>query len=190
MAVAFMRFRRARTHEHGKHHNKGCCPAPTAQCDGRKQRPHERAAQHEKNRNLVDIPARSRIALCRALRGAWRRLNRQRQNVDGVSRRDRENQVRAPALCQPRRRHPVCAVGTLRSFDGTIGGFDFKDCTGHRLVGGEPVEINLEIFAAGNRNDLERVGSGLAAWQRACRHGLLFLVVMAFVGGSGGDRSA
>ena len=73
---------------------------------------------------------------------------------------------------------------------GTIRGFDFKRCAGHRLIGGEPVEIDLEIFAAGNRNDLERVGSGLAAWQRACRDGLLFPVVMAVVSGSGGDRSA
>ena len=121
---------------------------------------------------------------------AWRSLNRQRQNVGGVSRCNREDQVRTSVLCQPRRGHPVCAVGTRRSFYGTVRGFDFKRCAGHRLVGGEPVEIDLEIFAADDRNDLERVGIGLAARQRACRDGLLFPVVMALVGGSGGDRSA
>ena len=139
---------------------------------------------------MLICPPGSRIALCCALRGPGRSLNRQRQNVGGVSRRDRENQVRTSALCEPRRCHPVCAVGALRSFYGTIRGFDFKRCAGHRLIGGEPVEIDLEIFAADNRNDLERVGIGLAAWQRACRDGLLFPVVMALVGGSGGDRSA
>ena len=136
------------------------------------------------------MAVRRRIARRCALRGAWRSLNRQRQDVGGVSRRDRENQVRTPALGEPWRCYAVCAVGALRSLDGTIRGFDLKRCAGHRLVGGEPVEINLEIFAADNRNDLERVGSGLAAWQRACRDRLLLLVVMALMGGSGGDRSA
>jgi hypothetical protein len=124
------------------------------------------------------------------LRGSGRSLNRQRQDIGSVSRRNRENQVRTPALGEPRRCHPVCAVGALRSFDGTIRGFDFKRCAGHRLIGGEPVEIDLEILATDNRNDLERVGSSLAAWQRACRDGLLFPVIMAVVSGSGGDRSA
>ena len=131
--------------------------------------------------------AASRCAALCAAPGAS--LDRQRQNVGGVSRRNGENQVRASALCQPRRCHPVCAVGTRRSFYGTIRGFDFKRCAGHRLIRGEPVEINLEIFAADNRNDLERVGIGLAAWQRTCRDGRLFPVVMALVGGSGGDRA-
>src|SRR4029079_17085427 len=107
-----------------------------------------------------------------------------------ISRRNRENQVPAATLCEPRRCHPVCAVGTRGSLYRTIGGFDFKRCAGYRLVRGEPVEINLKIFAADNRNDLERVGIGLAAWQRTCGDRLLLLVVMALVGGSGGDRSA
>ena len=132
--------------------------------------------------------AASRCAALCAAPGA--RLNRQRQNVGGVSRRNRENQVRTSALCEPRRCHPVCAVGTRRSFYGTTRGFDFNRCAGYRLIRGEPVEIDLEIFAADNRNDLERVGIGLAAWQRACRDGRLFPVVMALVGGSGGDRAA
>ena len=105
MAVAFMRLRFARAHEHGEDRNKGCRPAPAAQRDGREQRPHERAAQHEKNRNHADMAARRRIAWCCALRGSGRSLNRQRQDVGGVSRRDRENQVRTPALGEPRRCH-------------------------------------------------------------------------------------
>ena len=105
--------RLARAHEYRKHRNKGCRPAPTAQRNGGEQRPHERAAQHEKNRNHADMAARGRIAWCSALRGRRRSLNRQRQNVGGVSRCNRENQVRTSALCEPRRCHPVCAVGTL-----------------------------------------------------------------------------
>ena len=76
------------------------------------------------------------------------------------------------------------------AFTRTVGEFDFNRCAGHRLIGGEPVEVNFEIFAADDRNDLERGGIGLAARQRACRDGRLFPVVMALVGGSGGDRSA
>ena len=101
MAVALMRLRFTRAHEHGEGHNKGCGPAPAAQCDGGEQRPHERAAQHEKNRNHADMAARRCIAWRCALRGAGRSLNRQRQDVGGVSRRDRENQVRTSALGEP-----------------------------------------------------------------------------------------
>ena len=95
----------ARAHKHRKTATRAAALRPPRSAMAVEQRPDERAAQHEKNRNHADMPVRSRIALCCALRRPGRGLNRQRQNVGGVSRRDRENQVRASALGEPRRCH-------------------------------------------------------------------------------------
>ena len=59
------------------------------------------------------------------------------------------------ALGEPRRCQPVGTVGALRGLDGTARGFDLDGRTGHRFVGGKPVEIDLEIFAADDRDELE-----------------------------------
>ncbi len=122
MAVAFMRCRLARAPiSTGRIATRAAALRPTAQHYGGEQRPDQRAAQHQKNRNHADMPARRRIAWCGVLRCAGRCLNRQRQNVGGVSRCNRENQVRTSALCEPRRCHPVCAVGTRRGSTGPPG---------------------------------------------------------------------
>ena len=91
---------------------------------------------------------------------------------------------------EPRRRHAVYAAGALGGLDRAARGFDLDRSTCDRLVGGKAVEIDLEIFAADDSYDFERLEIGLAARQRACRDGRLFAVVMAFMGKCGRDRAA
>ena len=155
MAVAFMGLQSAPAGKRSDD-DEGRDPAPTAQCKRAEQRARKRAGQHEENRSPVEVPA----VICIAWRSALRRRSgrsgdRHRQDVRGISRRNGEDKVGMSALGEPRRCQPVGTVGALRGLDGTAGGFDFDGCTGHRFVGGKPVEIDLEIFAADDRDDLE-----------------------------------